>query len=165
MKRTNHKGRIAGNNITGTTPNATTYSWDFGDGTTANTATTIHNYPVAGTYTVTLIVTNADGCSSTMTQTVTITEHVVSGINNIVNNNGIRIWSNVNTVFVDFSKNFNVKATVQIYNMLGQLLSEESFSKSAVYTKPVNNLEATYVIVRVKNDKEVKVKKVFIGNK
>jgi len=151
--------------FTATTPNATVYNWDFGDGTTASTATAIHIYPVAGTYTVTLTVTNADGCSSTITQTVTITEHVVSGLNNVVNNTGIRIWSNVNTVFVDFSRSLNVKATVQVYNMLGQLLSEESFSRSAVYTKPINNLEASYVIVRVKNDKEVKVKKVFIGNK
>jgi PKD repeat protein len=42
-----------------------TYSWDFGDGQTANTAskTLSHNYSVAGTYNVSLTVTDAYGAS------------------------------------------------------------------------------------------------------
>ncbi|MCK7592044.1 PKD domain-containing protein, partial [Subsaxibacter sp. CAU 1640] len=43
-----------------------TYTWDFGDGTTATGQNVTHSYPVAGLYTVTLIVTdtNPNGCSS-----------------------------------------------------------------------------------------------------
>ncbi len=47
--------------ITGT---PTTYLWDFGDGNTANTATPSHTYADAGTYDVTLTVTNAGGQAS-----------------------------------------------------------------------------------------------------
>jgi PKD repeat protein len=42
------------------------YAWDFGDGTTATTATPTHTYTKQGTYTVRLIVTNEGGCSDTV---------------------------------------------------------------------------------------------------
>ena len=51
------------------------YSWDFGDGTTADshgTPTDTHSYTNPGTYNVTLIVTNSNGESETTTQTVTV---------------------------------------------------------------------------------------------
>jgi gliding motility-associated-like protein len=46
----------------------TNRSWDFGDGGTSSTsgATTSHVYPVIGKYTVTLTVTDANSCSTTL---------------------------------------------------------------------------------------------------
>lgn len=47
----------------------TTLTWDFGDGATSNQPFAIdHQYDEAGCYDVTLTVTNAAGCSSTLTQ-------------------------------------------------------------------------------------------------
>lgn len=48
------------------------YFWDFGDGDTATVTTTsiAHTYSVAGTYTVTEVVTNNIGCKDTITGTV-----------------------------------------------------------------------------------------------
>lgn len=44
------------------------YSWNFGDGTTATTSspTTSHVYSTPGSYTITLTVTGADGCSTSV---------------------------------------------------------------------------------------------------
>ncbi len=53
------------NNSTG----AATYQWDFGDGNTSATANPSHTYTSTGIYTVTLIVTNANGCTDTLQKT------------------------------------------------------------------------------------------------
>jgi PKD repeat protein len=49
-----------------------TYSWDFGDGTNANTAQVVHPYAADGTYQVTLTVTDNSGASSSATLSVTV---------------------------------------------------------------------------------------------
>src|SRR5690554_1455622 len=48
-----------------------TYSWDFGDGTTSSNAFPQHEYGTAGTYNVTLTVSN-DTCTETITQSVIV---------------------------------------------------------------------------------------------
>lgn len=44
------------------TQNANTYDWDFGDGTGSNVQSPSHQFPGAGSYTVTLIVSDSNGC-------------------------------------------------------------------------------------------------------
>lgn len=44
----------------------TTYEWDFGDGNTSGLANPTHVYQDTGRFTVTLIITNALGCSDTL---------------------------------------------------------------------------------------------------
>jgi hypothetical protein len=55
-----------------------TYQWDFGDLTGATGAIVAHTYTVAGTYTVTLRVTDSFGQSSTATTTATVADGGVS---------------------------------------------------------------------------------------
>lgn len=59
--------------VTNTSTGGNVYSWNFGDNTTDNTQNPpIHSYTGTGTYTITLIVTNAGGCADTVTQVVNI---------------------------------------------------------------------------------------------
>lgn len=48
------------------------YSWNFGDGTTATGATASRTYAVAGTYQIRLTVTDNQGATATTTQSVTV---------------------------------------------------------------------------------------------
>jgi PKD repeat protein len=43
-----------------------TWLWDFGDGATGNAQDPTHSYTLAGTYTVSLTVTDANGCSASV---------------------------------------------------------------------------------------------------
>jgi gliding motility-associated-like protein len=46
--------------------------WDFGDGSTSTSQTPAHQFPGAGTYTISLIVENTQGCRDTATMQITI---------------------------------------------------------------------------------------------
>ncbi len=49
-----------------TANNAVKYQWNFGDSSTSDLPNPTHVYTSAGSYTVTLIITNASGCSDTL---------------------------------------------------------------------------------------------------
>lgn len=52
-----------------TTGGPVSWQWDFGDGNTSIAQNPVHTYTNYGNYTVTLIVTNASGCTDTLIQT------------------------------------------------------------------------------------------------
>ncbi|WNJ18160.1 PKD domain-containing protein [Pontibacter sp. G13] len=55
-------------NFTDTSSNVVAWTWDFGDGTTANVSNPSHVYTTPGFYSITLIVENANGCTDTLNQ-------------------------------------------------------------------------------------------------
>ena len=57
----------------------TAYAWDFGDGATGAGATASHSYAVAGTYPVTLTVTDDGGLTGSLTQSVSVTAAAAPG--------------------------------------------------------------------------------------
>ncbi|MBS1564788.1 MAG: PKD domain-containing protein, partial [Bacteroidetes bacterium] len=59
--------------------NIASYIWDFGDGTTGNTANPSHVYNGAGTFTVSLQVVNSNGCRANYTSPSPIT--IFGGVN------------------------------------------------------------------------------------
>jgi PKD repeat protein len=62
-------GAVSGGTCDNTNP-ITSYAWTFGDGASGSGRTTPHTYTAAGTFSVTLTVTNSRGLSSSTTQSV-----------------------------------------------------------------------------------------------
>lgn len=111
--------------FTNTSSNANAYTWQFGDGNTANTPNATYMYSNAGNYNVTLIAVNsACGDSSKFTYKVTaINTPTVQSVANINgSDNDIRIGKDANGVFVQLSYDKNTRATVSISNVLGQVI-------------------------------------------
>lgn len=66
--------RFDASNSSDSDGNITSYAWSFGDGSTGSGVTTSHTYAAAGTYTVQLIVTDEDGATDSVEQSVAVTE-------------------------------------------------------------------------------------------
>ncbi len=58
--------------------NASTYSWTFGDGSSSANQDPVHSYTATGSYTVTLIAHNANGCDDTISSAVTVLSSTVT---------------------------------------------------------------------------------------
>lgn len=59
-------------NFTNTSTNATFQTWTFGDGNSSAAFSPIHTFQNAGTYTVKLLVENANGCKDSVSQVITV---------------------------------------------------------------------------------------------
>ncbi len=75
------------NSSTDTGGTITAYAWSFGDGATSTLANPSHTYLAAGTYPVTLKVTDNTGASNTKTQSVKVTNPGDNGGGNVFSNN------------------------------------------------------------------------------
>ncbi len=104
--------------------NAFSWYWDFGDGNTSTGSNPSHTYQSGGIYTVTLVVTNADGCTDTFTVVVSVTDipSVVS-VPNVFTPNG----DGTNDVFLVSTQGLS-EFHMEIYDRWGALLHETDYA-------------------------------------
>ena len=114
--------------------NATEYLWDFGDGTTSTDPEPQHNYTKEGTFTVSLIARNGNGCADTtvLVAAVTTVNHGQLLIPNafIPNRTGPGS-ANVhnNEVFLPLMQNVT-KFQMLVFNRWGELMFESTNPES-----------------------------------
>ncbi len=107
--------------------NATSFSWNFGDGTTSNEQNPAHSFNLgAGNYQVELIAFNSDGCSDTTRMIVSITDELVFFIPNSFSPNG----DEHNNVFQPiFTSGFDpFSFNISIFNRWGETVFESNNS-------------------------------------
>lgn len=115
--------------FTSTSTGAVTYAWDFGDGSPIdNTANPSHTFGV-GSWTVTLTVTSAGGCNTSVTtQNVTI---VATDIAN-ANMGTFNVYPNPsNTGLFTIDMLTATKANIEVYNTLGELVYSSAVATSS----------------------------------
>jgi trimeric autotransporter adhesin len=111
-----------------TSSNASTYSWDFGDGDVSNLFNPSHTYSEnAGNYVITLIANNAGNCPDTAKVTVTIQEELVYYVPNTFTPDGDEFNNVFSPVFTSGFDPYNY--TLTIYNRWGETLFESNDTK------------------------------------
>jgi len=113
--------------------NGVTYTWDYGDGTTGTGANPTHGYNRYGTFSVTLIASDASGCNDTLTRPnlITIQRPLISFVGlpwqgcapdtvpfkaDVRTSGSVTSWS---WNFGDGSPNSNLDSTSHIYPQTG----------------------------------------------
>ncbi|MDP5075858.1 MAG: PKD domain-containing protein, partial [Flavobacteriales bacterium] len=131
--------------------NATSYSWNFGDGNTSTSANPSHTYATGGDFTVVLTATNGD-CSNTFTinlTSVAVSENVAF--------EDLMVFPNPteNELNIQFSSFDSGIMNATIFNLAGQVVSAEAFAVNAgnmFHTIDTSNLESGVYFVNLSNN-------------
>jgi gliding motility-associated-like protein len=126
--------------------NVSQYTWDMGSTTYSTTTdTTSFIYTAAGNYTVTVIVTDNNGCTDSATVTIVVDEEITLEIPNVFTPNG----DGTNDLFVINTTGID-QMTVSIYDRWGVLIAVVEGVNAGWDGRAVNGLSAvdgTYYFV------------------
>jgi gliding motility-associated-like protein len=106
--------------------NISTYSWAYGNGINNTGVTTSYSYPLAGTYSVTLLVTSDNGCQSTIIRPVTVFPKPIMAIVNSQACDGKPITFNANSQANSgnvTSWNWDFNSSISSFEAQGQTVS------------------------------------------
>jgi gliding motility-associated-like protein len=106
--------------FTNLSTNATSYLWNFGDGTTSTDTNPQHTYTIAGTYTVCLTAMNEQHCDDDTCQIVTVIPRIYTGIPNVFSPNNDQLND---ILYVEGRAGISVM-DLRIYNRWGELVFE-----------------------------------------
>ncbi len=134
--------------------NATTYSWDFGDGSATSAAVNpTHEYPIdPGSYVVTLTATNEGGCTDVAYLTIIVEEDQIIYVPNSFTPDGDEYNNSFQPVL---SEGFDLNSyTLLLFNRWGEIVFESMDPAAGwdgtYHGKPVPQGTYTWTI-RVKN--------------
>lgn len=142
-----------------TSVGGTTYQWTFGDQGTSTAQNPTHTYAANGTYTVKLIVTNAAGCTDTITKTVIIQQLSVAE-NDLKAN--IQVYPNPMEDVLFIRSNQSEKISLTVTDLNGKILFESGLQdgngiheistsqwRSGIYFLSVETENGERVIVKI----------------
>ena len=112
--------------------------WNFGDGFSATIQNPIYVYSTAGTYIVTLQITDDNNCQALTADTLEIT--LVDGINDSAKDVIFDVFPNPNKgIFIIEYLGLNDKRVkLEIMNTLGQSIINKEYKVDGIWSKPIN---------------------------
>ncbi len=101
--------------IQNNTPGLNTYIWNFGDGSPLQTiANPTHTYTDTGTFVITVIVTNASGCSDSLSQFVEVVnpfpDLAITGISATIQNDKLQLYAQISNTGNVIASQFELRA-------------------------------------------------------
>jgi len=146
-----------------TSVNASSYSWSYGDGYSSNQVTGTHSYALPGIDTVRLVAANGT-CSADTTQLI-IRVSPPTGIHNLNGNAAVSIVTLDNTgvlVHLNFSEMNG--GGIEMYTLLGQLLSQQNFTagQNLIRLNFPDKLTPGIYLVKVTTASDYFVRKVYL---
>ncbi|MFT6814890.1 MAG: PKD repeat protein [Sphingobacteriales bacterium] len=147
-----------------TSTGATSWKWDFGDGSTSTDFEPSHQYPQSGNYTVVLIADN-EGCLDTSGKQLLIKD-TVSGIVPFSQSN-LLVYPNPNNgIFVIESiedPNFHIQK-IEIYNQTGKLIHRIQKNQPKEIKVDISDYTSGLYTLVIRLDKQIIVKKIAVSN-
>ncbi len=144
-------------------PNATSFEWDFGDGNTSTEENPVHTYAASGMYEVTLTATNDCG-SSALTQTITVEATAVGEIPGISEFNVFPNPNNGRFTMVLRGDALN-ELQVSFTNLLGQVIMQDQVDfRSGNVTREfaINDLPSGLYIFQIKSGNKALYRKIVV---
>ena len=140
--------------------NITSYSWNFGDGNTSTVVNPVHVFTADGTYTIILHIETTEGCTADYAQVITIS---ANGVTEISNQNIFITGKND-----QFSIQFNhpaKDAQIRVTDALGQIIFSEIFNKGTLFSRTINNLATSFIVVSVTENGQSISKKIVVNKR
>ena len=145
-------------NFTDTSSGATSWSWDFGDGTTSTLQNPSHTYATAGNYTVALYIENSNKSWDEINHPITLSTMGLAdnskGLFQLNPNptNGI--------VTISLAKSAS-KVNYQIIDYSGKIVLEQELSDSQLFNVNVENLANGLYFIKIAMDETVGFAKII----
>lgn len=140
--------------FTSLNPTATTFLWNFGDGTTSTLPDPIHTFQNNGNYTVTLT-TNACNTNTTKSQTVEITSLSNTGFNV----KDVRIYPNPASDFVYLTT--DPSDAISLYDVVGKTINTPVFFTNENVQLDIRNLTSGIYFVHIQRGTEKQIHKLL----
>jgi hypothetical protein len=149
-------------NFTATAQGATSFNWNFGDGTvvTNGPANMSHTFAQAGTYNVTFEASNGI-CNTVATTTVEVTN--ATGLTAIANSN-LQVIGVGSRVTVRFGNNLEGTGNIEVINMLGEVVAHlDNVSMKGTREIEMSTIAAGQYMVKITNNNKLYTEKVYLS--
>jgi PKD repeat protein len=140
--------------FTNTSTSAVYYSWDFGDGVGTDSVSPFHQYTSSGVFTVSLVVADSIGNSTSYSKTITVNNDLTTGIADNENSAVAQVYQNDGALQIRLSSASPAGMMVEVYNNLGQSVASFSAGNSTSLSESVNlSTSGTYIVRSLINNK------------
>ncbi len=139
---------------------ATSWQWFFGDGGSSTAQNPVHTYNSAGTYFLTLVVSNPS-CTTTVNQQVVVYEGVGIGEDDLANS--IRVFPNPSREFATVEWNMSVNvAHIEVADVAGNMVGKYAPTGSKQDLDVRGLASGVYLVKLVTEKGDVVVKRLIV---